>query len=59
MASSQYNYSSILSEVKALKEFEIDTPVNRDVLGHIDKLLSLNEEKTSNLEAVVDSRYFI
>ena len=43
--------SLILSEIKKLKELEINT---RNVLSHIDKLLSLNEQEWNNLEAVID-----
>ena len=46
--------SLILSEIKKLKELEINTPSTRNVLSHIDMLLSLNEQEKNNLEAVID-----
>ena len=49
-----YDISVLLSEVKALKEFELDTPVNKGVLTNIDLLLSLPEEKKINLDRFFD-----
>ena len=53
MAVAELESIAILRKVKALDEFELDTPVNKGVLASIDALLNLKEGQRRHLENII------
>ena len=52
MAQANSYFNDVLSKVKDLDEFKLDTPVNKAVLSDIETLLTLESERQGQLEQI-------